>query len=44
MVLVWKCLVCGKIMPCSDDECQTIPEKCPDCGAPKEELAQIDED
>jgi rubrerythrin len=44
MVLTWKCLQCGYISNCSDEQCHTLPEKCPDCGAPREEMEVIEED
>jgi rubredoxin len=44
ITLAWKCLVCGYVSNCSDEQCHDLPDKCPDCGAPKEEMEVIEED
>jgi len=44
MILIWKCLKCGFIFPCSDEQCQVIPDTCPECNASKEEFVQVEED
>ena len=38
--ILWKCLRCGELMPRKEG----IHEKCPNCGAPKEEFVLVDED
>ncbi|MDH5543646.1 MAG: hypothetical protein OEY64_11860 [Nitrospinota bacterium] len=42
--IVWKCTRCGHLEKCSDDRCQVLPDKCPACGAPREDLEVIEED
>ena len=42
MVIVWKCLKCGAIIECPDDECHIAP-KC-ECGAKAEDMELIEED
>ncbi|MDS0282107.1 DUF7130 family rubredoxin-like protein [Haloarcula onubensis] len=38
--LMWRCWECGAMGDIEDD----IPEQCPDCGAPKEEIYYWTED
>ena len=42
--LIWKCLQCGYVSNCTDERCHVLPDKCPDCGAPKTEMEVIEED
>jgi rubrerythrin len=37
--LIWQCLKCGYALVAKEP-----PDRCPDCGAPREEFALIDED
>jgi rubrerythrin len=43
MELTYKCLTCGYIHTCHG-QCGDPPEKCPDCGAPKENFVEVEED
>ncbi|MEK7828597.1 MAG: rubredoxin-like domain-containing protein [Deltaproteobacteria bacterium] len=43
MELIYKCLVCGYIHTCHG-QCGDPPEKCPDCGASKENFTEVEED
>ena len=40
MELVWKCSRCGQLMP----RLVEPPERCPNCGAPKELIMAVTED
>ena len=40
MELVYRCLACGHVHPKGRD----LPERCPDCGAPREEFVLVEED
>jgi len=42
--IVWKCTRCGYLSNCEDELCHVLPEKCPGCGAPREDLEVIEED
>jgi len=37
--LIWQCLKCGYALVAKEP-----PDRCPDCGAPREEFVLIDED
>jgi rubrerythrin len=39
LYLIWQCLKCGYALVAKDP-----PDKCPDCGAPREEFVLIEED
>jgi len=39
MNLVWKCMDCGFTTLGKEP-----PQKCPDCGAPREEVEHVEED
>jgi len=39
--LMWRCMECGEMGELDDDD---IPEQCPGCGAPREELMYWTED
>ncbi len=39
--IMWKCLVCGHMWP---NKGEALPDKCPNCGAPKTEFVLLDED
>ena len=38
--LVWRCARCGYLMP----RAKGPPDRCPDCGAPREEFYRVTED
>ena len=40
MTIVWKCLRCNHHLPAGSP----LPDACPSCGAPKTELALVEED
>lgn len=40
MQLVWRCTDCGYLLT----RAEQLPEKCPDCGAPKEHFVLVTED
>jgi rubrerythrin len=40
MELVYRCLSCGHLVPKGRD----LPERCPDCGGPKEDFVLVEED
>lgn len=37
--LVWRCLRCGHTVSAHEP-----PDRCPDCGAPREEFEHVEED
>lgn len=41
LTIVWRCLVCGNQWP---DDGKPLPDKCPNCGAPKTEFVLLEED
>jgi len=40
MTIIWRCLKCNHHLPAGE----ALPEKCPNCGAPRTELALVEED
>jgi len=38
--LVWRCSRCGYLLPRAEGP----PDRCPDCGAPREEFYRVTED
>jgi rubrerythrin len=40
MTIIWRCLRCNHHLPAGE----ALPEKCPSCGAPRTELALVEED
>ena len=38
--LIWRCARCGYLLP----RAKGPPERCPDCGAPREEFYRVTED
>jgi rubrerythrin len=40
MQLVWRCTDCGYLLT----RAEQLPDKCPDCGAPKEHFVLVTED
>lgn len=39
--IMWRCLKCGEMWPNLD---QSLPDACPNCGAPKTEFELVQED
>jgi len=40
MTIIWRCLRCNQHLPAGE----ALPDACPNCGAPKTELALVEED